>query len=182
MVNYNTQNPENSYTTAHGVLLESQGFGVLILGPSGIGKSESALELITKGFKLVSDDVVEVLRTDSGQLIGKAPQTIKHLIEVRGLGIINVKDIYGINTVLDECEIDMVIELARWDSDNDYDRLGIENTSYNLLGMDLPYKIVPVNLNRNISMIIEVAVRSQIIQLSKSGTEGTRTKNINTGS
>ena len=170
MTNTDMKNTENSYASAHGVLLESQGFGVLVLGPSGIGKSESAIELITKGFKLVSDDVVEVLRTDSGQLIGKAPQNIKHLIEVRGLGIINVRDIYGINTVLDECEIDMVIELARWDSDNDYDRLGIENTSYNLLGMDLPYKIIPVSLNRNISMIIEVAVRSQIIELSNGGT------------
>ena len=182
MANKNMKHTENSYTSAHGVLLESQGFGVLVLGPSGIGKSESAIELITKGFKLVSDDVVEVLRSDSGQLIGKAPQNIKHLIEVRGLGIINVRDIYGINTVLDECEIDMVIELARWDSDNDYDRLGIENTSYNLLGMDLPYKIIPVSLNRNIPMIIEVAVRSQIIELSDGGTEGVKTKNFNRGS
>lgn len=182
MTNKNMKNTENSYTSTHGVLLESQGFGVLVLGPSGIGKSESAIELITKGFKLVSDDVVEVLRTDSDQLIGKAPQNIKHLIEVRGLGIINVRDIYGINTVLDECEIDMVIELARWDSDNDYDRLGIENTSYNLLGMDLPYKIIPVSLNRNISMIIEVVVRSQIIELSNGGTEGVKIKNFNRGS
>jgi HPr kinase/phosphorylase len=182
MTNKKMKNTENSHTSAHGVLLESQGFGVLVLGPSGIGKSESAIELITKGFKLVSDDVVEVLRTDSGQLIGKAPQNIKHLIEVRGLGIINVRDIYGINTVLDECEIDMVIELARWDSNNDYDRLGIENTSYNLLGMDLPYKIIPVSVNRNISMIIEVAVRSQICELSNGGTESVKTKNFNTGS
>lgn len=182
MTSKNIKNTENSYTSAHGVLLESQGFGVLIIGPSGIGKSESALELITKGFKLVSDDIVEIFRTDSGQLIGKAPDNIKHLIEVRGLGIINVRDIYGINTVLDESEVDMVIELARWDSDSDYDRLGMENKIYNILDMDLPYKIIPVNLNRNISMIIEVAVRSQVIELSNGGTEGAKTINLNTGS
>jgi HPr kinase/phosphorylase len=84
--------------------------------------------------------------------------------------------------VLDESEVDMVIELARWDSDSDYDRLGMENKIYNILDMDLPYKIIPVNLNRNISMIIEVAVRSQVIELSNGGTEGAKTINLNTGS
>jgi len=162
----NHNNPEGCFTTVHGVLLDIHGFGVLILGPSGIGKSVNAAELISRGHKLVSDDVVEVFKTDSGLLVGKAPENIKNLMELRGVGIINIAEIFGSSSVQDQREIDMIIELLRWDSGAGYDRLGIKKEYYNMLGVNLPYKLIPVGREGNTSTIIEIAARNQMARIS----------------
>lgn len=167
MSNKTYQNIGDSFTTVHGVLLEIHSLGVLIIGESGIGKSESALDLITRGSKLISDDVVEISKIDSDQLIGSAPDTIKHLMEIRGVGIINIKELYGLKNLLDKKKVDMVIELVKWDSDTEYDRLGIDESHYQILGVELPYKLIPVGLNRNTATILDVAVRYQQIRLSE---------------
>ena len=171
----NHNNSDRCFTTVHGDLLDIHGFGVLILGPSGIGKSVNAAELISRGHKLVSDDVVEVFKTDSGLLVGKAPDNIKNLMEIRGVGIINIAEIFGSASVQDQREIDMIIDLVRWDSDAGYDRLGIKEEYYNILGLNLPYKLIPVGREGNISTIIEIAARNQMARISK---ESTNIENI----
>ena len=171
----NHNNSDRCFTTVHGDLLDIHGFGVLILGPSGIGKSVNAAELISRGHKLVSDDVVEVFKTDSGLLVGKAPDNIKNLMEIRGVGIINIAEIFGSASVQDQREIDMIIDLVRWDSDAGYDRLGIKEEYYNILGLNLPYVIIPVGREGNISTIIEIAARNQMARISK---ESTNIENI----
>jgi HPr kinase/phosphorylase len=162
----NHNNSDRCFTTVHGVLLDIHGFGVLIIGPSGIGKSINAAELISRGHKLVSDDVVEVVKTDSGLLVGKAPDNIKNLMEIRGVGIINVVEIFGGGSVRDQREIDMIIELLWWDSGAGYDRLGIKEDYYNMLGVNLPYKLIPVGREGNTSTIIEIAARNQMARIS----------------
>lgn len=163
----NHNNSDRCFTTVHGVLLDIHGFGVLIIGPSGIGKSINAAELISRGHKLVSDDVVEVVKTDSGLLVGKAPDNIKNLMEIRGVGIINVVEIFGGGSVRDQREIDMIIELLWWDSGAGYDRLGIKEDYYHMLGVNLPYKLIPVGREGNTSTIIEIAARNQMARISK---------------
>ena len=154
--------------TSHGVLVEIQGLGVLIIGPSGIGKSDCALELISKGYKLISDDIIEITRSESDKLIGSPPPKTKHLMEVRGIGIVNIQDIYGSESVSNEGHIDMVVELCRWDSDTEYDRLGIDKITYELLGVELPCFIIPVTQTRHIATIIEVAALNQLVKHSSS--------------
>ena len=157
------------FTTLHGVLIDIRGLGVLIVGPSGIGKSDCAIELISsKGCKLVSDDIVDVRTSDSGHLIGTAPDRTRHLMEVRGVGIVNIKDLYGADSVIIQKQIDMVVELCLWDSNSDYDRLGIDDKSYKILETDVPYSLIPITPNRNIPTIIEVAVLNQLYKLSDS--------------
>ena len=153
-------------STLHGVLLDIQGLGVLILGKSGIGKSENALDLINRGSKLISDDVVEIKKTDSGELFGSSPERIRHLMEIRGLGIINIKDLFGRASVMDKRKIDMVIELAQWNSDTEYDRLGIEEYNHTIMSVKLPYLLIPVRPGRNTATIIEVAALNQLLKLS----------------
>ena len=151
-------------TTAHGVLMDIQGLGVLILGKSGIGKSENALDLINRGSKLISDDVVEIEKSVSGELFGSGPERIKHLMEIRGIGIINIMDLFGRASVMDRRRINMVIELVEWNSDTEYDRLGIDENVYNIMGVELPYLLIPVTLGRNTATIIEVAARNQLLK------------------
>ncbi len=161
-----TNHTSNLITTVHGVLLNIRGLGVLIIGDSGIGKSDFALELISKGSKLISDDVVEIRCTALNKLVGASPKATKHLMEIRGLGIINIKDLYGPDSVMEEIEIDMVVGLSNWDSDTEYDRLGIDEQSYKIAGVDLPYNLIPVRPERNIALIIEVAVLNRVLKLS----------------
>jgi len=154
------------FATVHGVLMDIHRLGVLILGKSGIGKSECALDLINRGSKLISDDIVEIRKVGISRLVGNGPERIKHLMEVRGVGIINIKDLFGTTSVMDKREIDMVIELVHWDPGADYDRLGTETGNYTILGVDLPHLIIPVSPGRNTATIIEVAARNQLLKMS----------------
>jgi len=157
------------FATAHGVLMDIHRLGVLILGKSGIGKSECALDLINRGSKLISDDVVEIRKVGASKLVGNGPEKIKHLMEIRGVGIININHLFGTASVMEKREIDMVIELVPWDSDTEYDRVGLDEKTYDILGVDIPYLLIPVRTGRNTATIIEVAARNQL--LKKSGSE-----------
>lgn len=153
--------------TAHGVLIDLHGLGVLILGKSGIGKSECALDLIFRGSKLVADDVIEIKKIGTSRLIGSGPENIRHLMEVRGVGIINIKDLFGTASVMDKREIDMVIELAQWSMDTEYDRLGLDQKTHTIMEFELPFLVIPVSPGRNTATIVEVAVRNQILKLTE---------------
>lgn len=154
------------FATVHGVLMDIHRLGVLILGKSGIGKSECALDLINRGSKLISDDVVEIRKVGISRLVGNGPERIKHLMEVRGVGIINIKDLFGTTSVMDKREIDIVIELVHWDPGAEYDRLGTEVSDYTILGVGLPHLVIPVSPGRNTATIIEVAARNQLLKMS----------------
>lgn len=150
--------------SVHGVALEVLGIGILLLGKSGIGKSEAALELLVRGYRLVADDVVDIRRLGPNLLSGSGSGIIKHHMEIRGLGIINIKDLFGIGSVLESHKIDLVMELREWREDEEYDRLGVDQEDYPILGEELPILRVPVRPGRNISTIIEVAARNQILK------------------
>ena len=154
------------FVTAHGALMDIHRLGVLILGKSGIGKSECALDLINRGSKLISDDIVEIRKVGSSNLVGNGPDRTKHLMEIRGVGIIDIKDLFGTTSVMDKREIDMVIELVQWEPDAEYDRLGLDDSNYNILGVELPYLVIPVSPGRNTATIIEVAARNQLLKQS----------------
>lgn len=153
------------FTTAHGVLLDVYEVGVLILGESGIGKSESALDLINRGSKLISDDIVEIRKPAPLTLSGKGPESTMHLMEIRGVGIINIKDLFGSASVMDKREIEMVIELVQWNPDREYDRVGLDVKIFQILDVELPYLQIPVSPGRNTATIIEVAARNQRLKL-----------------
>ncbi|MBI2487664.1 MAG: HPr(Ser) kinase/phosphatase [Deltaproteobacteria bacterium] len=154
------------FVSVHGVFIDIHGLGVLILGKSGIGKSECALDLILRGSKLIADDVVEIRRLGTSKLIGSGPENIKHLMEIRGVGIVNIKDLFGMASVMDKREIDMVIELAQWDPNAEYDRLGLDQNIYTIMEVNLPYLVLPVSPGRNTATIVEVAVRNQLLRSS----------------
>lgn len=141
----------------HGVLVDVFGEGVLIMGESGIGKSEAALELIKRGHRLVTDDVVEIRKVSDATLIGSAPEITKHFIELRGIGIIDVKTLFGVESVKDTQAIDMVIKLEDWDRDKEYDRLGIEDQYTEFLGNRVVCHSIPVRPGRNLAIIVESA-------------------------
>ena len=143
--------------TRHGVLVEVSGEGVLILGDSGVGKSETALELIKRGHRLIADDAVEIRRVSSRTLVGSAPDNIRHFIELRGVGIINARRIFGMGAVKMTEKIDMVVQLEPWDNEKVYDRLGLDNEYVEILGINIPLTVVPVKPGRNLSIIIEAA-------------------------
>ena len=145
-----------STITRHGVLLDVNGEGVLIVGDSGIGKSETAIELVKRGHRLVADDAVEIRRV-SDQLIGKAPELIRHYIELRGIGVIDLQQLFGMGAVKLETQIDLVVEMERWDEDKFYDRLGLDEKKMNILGVELPMVTIPVQPGRNLAVIVEVA-------------------------
>ncbi len=146
----------------HGVFLDIKGIGVLIIGKSGIGKSEAALELVNKGNHLISDDLTEFYLNSNEEPIGRSIDKIKNWIEVRGLGIINVVDIFGKGVVTDEKKLELVIAIEEWSPKKKYDRLGEENLFYSILDKDVPMFIIPVSLGRNISFLIEIAVKYYI--------------------
>ncbi len=143
--------------TRHGVFVEVYGEGVLILGDSGVGKSETAVELIKRGHRLIADDAVEIKKTGQKTIVGSAPDNIRHFIELRGIGIINARRIFGMGAVKLAEKIDMVIELEPWDSEKVYDRMGMENEYTEILGVQVPHTVVPVKPGRNLAVIIEVA-------------------------
>ncbi len=142
--------------TRHGVLLDIYGEGVLVIGDSGIGKSESAIELVKRGHRLVADDAVDIRRV-SNELIGKAPDLIRHYMELRGIGIIDLQQLFGMSAVKLEAQIGLVVELEHWNDNKFYDRFGLEEQSMNILGVEIPKVIIPVRPGRNIASIIEVA-------------------------
>ena len=141
----------------HGVLLDVFGEGVLIMGESGIGKSEAALELIKRGHRLVTDDVVEIRKVSDDTLIGSAPDITRHFIELRGIGIIDVKTLYGVESVKDTQSIDMVIKLEDWNKDKEYDRLGLEDQYTEFLGNKVVCHTIPIRPGRNLAIIVESA-------------------------
>ena len=141
----------------HGVLVDVYGEGVLIMGESGIGKSEAALELIKRGHRLVSDDVVEIRRVSDATLVGSAPDITRHFIELRGIGIIDVKTLFGVESVKDTQSIDLVIKLEEWDKDREYDRLGLEEEYTEFLGNRVVCHSLPIRPGRNLAVIVESA-------------------------
>ena len=143
--------------TRHGVLVEVSGEGVLLVGDSGIGKSETAIELVKRGHRLIADDAVEIRRVSSKSLVGAAPENIRHYIELRGIGIVNVRRIFGMGAVKMTEKIDMVIQMEPWDNNKVYDRMGLENEYMDILGITVPMLTIPVKPGRNLAMIIEVA-------------------------
>lgn len=143
----------------HGILLDIFGVGVLLRGESGIGKSETALDLIVKGHKLVSDDSVIIKRLDE-RLSGKSPIITRHFMEIRGVGIIDVQRLFGVGFVMEEKNIELIINLENWDDNKEYDRLGLDDEFDNILGIDIPVITIPVRLGRNTSMIVEVATKN----------------------
>jgi HPr kinase/phosphorylase len=143
----------------NGVLMDIMGQGILIQGQSGIGKSETALELINKGHRLISDDLVEFYLNSNDEPVGRSIEKIRNWLEVRGLGVINIVDIFGVGAVLEEKKLDLAINLEKWDPKKNYDRLGAENLYFTILGKDIPKFNLPVALGRNIAILIEAAIK-----------------------
>lgn len=143
--------------TRHGVLVEVYGEGCLLTGDSGVGKSETAIELIKRGHRLVADDAVEIRRTAQTTLYGQSPENIRHFIELRGIGIINARKLFGMGAIKLQEKIDMVINLEQWDSAKFYDRMGLDNEYMKILGVEVPTLTIPVKPGRNLAVIIEVA-------------------------
>ena len=143
--------------TRHGVLVEVYGEGILLLGESGVGKSETAIELVKRGHRLIADDAVEIRRVSSKSLVGTAPDNIRHFIELRGIGIINASRIFGVGAVKLTEKIDMIVNLEPWDVNKVYDRMGLENKTTNILDLEVPSGTIPVKPGRNLAVIIEVA-------------------------
>ena len=143
--------------TRHGVLVEVYGEGILLLGESGVGKSETAIELVKRGHRLIADDAVEIKKVSSKTLVGSAPENIRHFVELRGVGIINARRIFGMGSVKMTEKIDMVVQLEPWDSTKIYDRMGMENEYTEILGLKIPSLTIPVKPGRNLAIIIEVA-------------------------
>jgi HPr kinase/phosphorylase len=149
----------------HGVLLDVYGLGVLLIGKSGVGKSESALDLVTRGHSLVADDRVTVKRYPSGDIVGYSETPLRHHMELRGLGIVNIKDLFGLAAVRERKTVDLVIELEPWDPHQTYDRLGLEETVHHILGTPLPYIRMPVASGRNLSILVEIAARNHVLKV-----------------
>ncbi len=143
--------------TRHGVLVEVYGEGILLLGESGVGKSETAIELVKRGHRLIADDAVEIKRVSATTLVGRAPDIIRHYVELRGIGIVDVRRLFGMGAVKETEKIDLVINLENWKQDKMYDRLGLENTTEEILGIEVPSIVLPVCPGRNLSVVIEVA-------------------------
>lgn len=143
--------------TRHGVLVEVYGEGILILGESGVGKSEAAIELVKRGHRLVADDAVEIKKVSDISLVGSSPEIIRHFIELRGIGIIDVKEIFGIGAVKNTEKIDMIVNLEAWVEGKHYDRLGLEEEYTDILGIKIPSLLIPVKPGRNLAVILEIA-------------------------
>jgi len=148
----------------HGVLLDILGLGVLIAGESGIGKSECALDLIVRGHRLVADDTVEVRRRAETILIGTCPELTRHHMEIRGLGVINIQDLFGIASTRTSKRIELVVQLERWETRRDYDRLGLSDERYHILNLPLPLIRMPVAPGRNLAILVEIAARNQLLR------------------
>ena len=143
--------------TRHGVLVEVYGEGILLLGDSGVGKSETAIELVKRGHRLIADDAVEIKKVSSTTLVGRAPEIIKHYVELRGIGIVDVRRLFGMGSVKETEKIDLVINLEPWQNGKTYDRLGLDEQFTEILGISVPNIVLPVCPGRNLSVVIEVA-------------------------
>jgi HPr kinase/phosphorylase len=154
-----------STSSIHGVLMDVFGVGVLILGKSGIGKSECALDLILRGHRLVADDMVYIQKRALNALIGSGFEIIQHHMEIRGLGIINIRSLFGVEAIRERKKIDLVLELMEWDTSREYDRLGFEEEKYAILGVEIPMLRIPVTPARNLTTIIEVAARNHLLKV-----------------
>jgi HPr kinase/phosphorylase len=151
-------------TVLHAVLMDILGLGVLIAGESGIGKSECALDLIVRGHRLVADDTVEIRRRSETILIGTCPELTRHHMELRGIGLINVKDLFGIASTRVSKRVELVVHLERWDTSREYERLGLDDVFYEILGLPVPLVRMPVAPGRNIAILVEVAARNQLLR------------------
>ena len=151
-------------TIVHGVLMDVLGLGVLLVGESGIGKSECALDLIVRGHRLVADDTVEIRRRQESILIGTCPELTRHHMELRGLGVINVKELFGIASTRSSKRVELVVQLERWDPAREYERLGLDDEPYEILGLRIPVLRMPVAPGRNIAILVEVAARNQLLR------------------
>lgn len=151
-------------TTMHGVLMDVFGLGVLLLGKSGIGKSELALDLVHRGHPLVADDMVTIRRRGADVIYGQGSGLTKHLLEIRGLGILNVKDLFGVSAVRERKRIDLVAELVEWRADEEYDRLGLDDRFFTILDVEIPLITVPVRPGRDMGVIVETAARNQLLK------------------
>ncbi len=148
------------HVTRHGVLVDVYGVGVLLTGESGVGKSELALELVRRGHRLCADDVVDICRVSDERLIGESPAMVRHFMEIRGIGIIDIRSMYGVGAVILSKSIDMVIHMENWDSSKEYDRLGLQEEHISILDVKVPYQVMPVRPGRNLAIIVEVAARN----------------------
>jgi HPr kinase/phosphorylase len=149
----------------HGVLIDILGLGVLIVGESGIGKSECALDLVVRGHRLVADDTVEVRKRGEGTVMGTCPELTRHHMEVRGLGVINIRDLFGVASIRDEKRVELVVQLERLDPAREYDRLGLDDAFYDLIGVNIPLLRMPVAPGRSLAILVEVAARNQLLRV-----------------
>jgi HPr kinase/phosphorylase len=157
--------PETVRVILSGGFLQIFGLGVIIIGDSGIGKSESALELVSRGHRFISDDVVDIVRAAGGRLTGKAPALSRYFMEIRGLGIINIREIYGARAICRQSQVDLVIRLKKWHRGDEYDRLGLEfPEDFEVLGVKVPQLILPVAPGRTIALLIEVACKVHLLR------------------
>ena len=147
------------HVTRHGVLVDVYGVGILLTGESGVGKSEVALELV-RGHQLCADDVVDICRVADDRLIGECPEMVRHFMEIRGIGIIDIRAMYGVGSVVLSKSIDMVIHMEKWDEKKEYDRLGLNEETISILDVQVPYQLMPVRPGRNLAIIVEVAARN----------------------
>jgi HPr kinase/phosphorylase len=148
----------------HGVLMDILGLGVLIIGESGIGKSECALDLIVRGHRLVADDAVELRARADAFLMGTCPELTRHHMEIRGLGLINVQDLFGVASTRPSKRVELVVQLERWDPTREYDRLGLDEAHYETVGVRVPMLRMPVAPGRNLAILVEVAARNQLLR------------------
>jgi len=151
-------------TTIHGVLMEVYGLGLLLLGPSGIGKSECALDLILRGHRLVSDDMIVIRKFGSDRVMGSGPSDFRFHMELRGLGIVNIKELFGVSVLSPKTIIDIAMDLVRWNPQEEYDRLGLDERQYTLMDVSVPLITMPVAPARNLATLVEVAVRLQMLK------------------
>jgi HPr kinase/phosphorylase len=149
----------------HGVLLDILGLGVLVVGESGIGKSECALDLVVRGHRLVADDTVEIRRRADTVLLGSCPELTRHHMEIRGLGVINIRDLFGVASTRDSKRVELVVQLERWESGREYDRLGLDDERFEILGVPVPMIRMPVAPGRNLAILVEVAARNQLLRV-----------------
>jgi len=148
----------------HGVLLDVLGLGVLLIGDSGIGKSECALDLVVRGHRLVADDTVEVRRRGETVVIGTCPELTRHHMELRGLGVINIRDLFGVASTRSSKRVELVVQLERWDPAREYDRLGVDENTHEMFGVRIPLIRMPVAPGRNLAILVEVAARNQLLR------------------
>ena len=150
--------------TVHGVLMDVLGLGVLVVGESGIGKSECALDLVVRGHRLVADDAVELRCRAESFVLGSCPELTRHHMEIRGLGLINIQDLFGVASTRTSKRVELVVQLERWEPGREYDRLGLDDARYDVMGVEIPMVRMPVAPGRNIAIVVEVAARNQLLR------------------